>query len=264
MKLKKKTIIHSAIIIGTHIVMWVVVLYAPPLPIRAAEMKSSNFTIESSSVNVGGGSGRSDSYRQESTVGEIGTGEERSGSYILRAGFQQLQETSISITAPTDVSMSASISGGTGGGSSDGSATWTVTTDSSGGYTLGIKASSDPALLSASDSFADYTPATAGTPDYSWSVSANVAEFGFSPEGTDIASKFKDNGLGSCGVGSTDTTDTCWYNLSTTNETIASRNSGNIPDGSATTVKFMAESGASKTLTAGTYTATITVTATAL
>jgi len=264
MNVKNNIIKSIASILGAHVVVFGIMVYAEPIQILAADMKSSNFTIESSSVNVGGGSGRSDSYSAESTVGEIGTGEGRSDSYILRAGYQQMHETSISITSPGDVAMSASITGGTGGGSSDGSLAWTVTTDSSGGYTLAIKASSAPALASGSDSFADYTPVTSGTPDYSWSVGGSEAEFGFSPEGTDIASKFKDNGAGACSVGSTDTTDKCWYNLSTTGETIASSTSGNVPTGTTTTVKLMAESGSSKTLSAGTYTATITVTATAL
>ena len=163
---------------------------------------------------------------------------------------------SISITAPTDATLSTIDNNGI----SSGSVAWTVTTDNSAGYTLSIKASSNPALVSGSDSFSDYAPSGA-VPDYTWTVAASASAFGFSPEGADIASRYLNSGS-ICGTGATDTADQCWDGFSTTNRTIAQSSAGNTPSGVATTVKLKAEIGTSKTQPTGSYAATLTVTAT--
>ncbi|MBI2120145.1 MAG: hypothetical protein HYT94_00795 [Parcubacteria group bacterium] len=148
------------------------------------------------------------------------------------------------------------------GGTSDGSAIWTATTDSPGGYTLAVKSSTDPSLKSGNDSFADYTPAGAN-PDFTFSIAATDGEFAFTPEGNDLVQKYKDNGS-SCNAGSGDTADACWNRFSTADETVAQGSSSNSPSGTATTIKMRSQSGASHIQTNGTYTATITTTATAL
>lgn len=226
----------------------------------AAVMTSSNYTIESDSVNFGGGLSTSTNYSQESTFGEIATGPSQSSNYQIRAGYQQMKSVYLSIsTSPVALSPSIpSISGGT----ANGSTIVTVTTDNPAGYELYIKASSSPALKSGVNSFADYTPAGAN-PDFTFSVAVSASEFAFTPEGTDIAQEYKDNGS-SCNIGALDTTDACWNALSTTNELVAQKTSGNHPSGTGTTLKFRAESGTSNTQATGTYTATTTVTAVAL
>ena len=108
-------------------------------------------------------------------------------------------------------------------------------------------------------SFANYTPSGA-VPDYTWSIVSSDSEFGFSPEGSHIANRYKDNGS-ACGVGVLDTINSCWDAFLTTNRTIASSTSSNTPSGTVTTVKLQAATGSSKTQTAGNYTATLTVTA---
>ena len=78
----------------------------------------------------------------------------------------------ISITSPTDATMSATIPGMTGnpGAPVTASLTWTVKTVNATGFAMVIKSSTTPSMkLDATYYFDDYTPAAAGTPDYSWS-----------------------------------------------------------------------------------------------
>lgn len=229
-------------------------------PVMASVMTSTNYSLQSDSVNFGGGLSTSTSYTQESTAGEIATGNSGSTSYKIHAGYQQMLAVYISVST-SNVALTPAIPA-SGGGVANGSTVVTVTTDDPAGYQLSISASSSPALIKGPDSFADYTPAGVN-PDFTFSVSAATSEFGFSPEGSDIVARFKDNGS-ACNTGSTDTADACWSPLTTSSQTISQKSSANHPTGSATTLKFRAESGASNTQASGVYTATSTVTAIAL
>lgn len=180
----------------------------------------------------------------------------------LSAGYRQMDEHYLAISSPSDVTMSPAI-GGVSGGTGNGSATWKVLTDNPAGYSLFVKASTAPALKSGANAFADYTPATAGTPDFAWSVDASDAEFGFSPEGAGVIQKFLDNGS-VCAVGSANGADSCWAGFSTDNQAIVNYAVANHPYGSDTVLKFRAQSGTSHLQPAGTYAATITVTAVSL
>lgn len=169
--------------------------------------------------------------------------------------------TYITVSAPADVTLSPAI-GGLSGGVGDGNAVWKVTTNSSSGYQLDIKASSSPALAVSPYSFADYVPSTAN-PDYNWSVSSSASEFGYTVEGTHTASKFLDNGS-ACATGSGNVADRCWLGFSTTDQTIATSAAANEPSGTDTTVKFRAEAGNQRMQEDGNYTATVVVTAVSL
>lgn len=236
-------------------------LQAPFLTVAAQVMESGNYRIQFDSINVGGGLSTSTSYALEDTTGELATGESESASYQLKAGYQQMNEVYLAITAASDVTLSPSI-GGVTGGTANGSTAVTVTTDSRSGYELTIKASTSPAMESntSSATIADYTPAGAA-PDYAFSVPATTAEFAFTPEGSDLAQRYLNNGSNTCNAGSTDTADACWDALSTSARTIATRTSSNHPSGTQTTIKFRLESGTSHIQEAGTYTATTTLTA---
>jgi hypothetical protein len=220
-------------------------------------MQSGNYKLQSDSVNFGGNRSTSSSYNIEDTAGEIATGISSSTNYVVKAGYQQMQEINISITQANDVTMSPAI-GGVTGGTSNGSTSFIVTTDNPAGYTASIKASSSPALASSLDSFADYAPAGAA-PDLAFGVAANASAFAFSPEGNDIDNRFKDNGS-VCNSGSSDTVDACWDGLSTSPKTILTRTAPNHPSGTATTIKFRAASGSSHIQQDGVYIATTTVT----
>ena len=229
-------------------------------PIFAYVASSPNYRIQSDSINIGGARQTSTNYIIEDTLGEISSGISTSTNYKLKAGYQQMQEVYLALSVPSGVSMSPDI-GGVSGGQSNGLATTTVTTDSPSGYTLSVRASSSPAMATSTYAFADYTPATAGTPDYTWSVPATTSEFGFTPEGQDVVQKFLDNGSNACNTGSSETTDACWYNFSITDETIAQTYSANHPSGTQTIIKFRAESGTQHIQVAGGYQATIIFTA---
>jgi len=230
----------------------------------AQVMSSANYQIQFDSLNVGGARASSSTYTLEDTTGEIATGPSDSGSYRLRAGYQQMSEVYLAMTAPSNVTLTPALPGVTGG-TANGNTAVTVTTDSAAGYQLTIRASSSPALSrnGGGDAFDDYTP-SGGVPDYMFSVGTGEAFFGFTPEGSDIAARFRNNGLQTCGTGSSDDTDACWDGLSTSDVVVAERGSGNHPNGTQTTLKFRAGAGANANKLSGTYTATTTLTAVAL
>jgi hypothetical protein len=227
----------------------------------AQTMQSTNYRIQSDSVNFGGGLSTSTNYGLESTAGEIATGDAASASYNLKAGYQQMLTTFISMTAVSSVLMTPSIPG-VSGGIANGSTTVTVTTDSASGYQMTIIASQNPAMQKGSDTIADYVPG--GNPDFTFTTNATDAHLGYSPSGVDVTSRFKDNGT-VCGTGgSQDTNLACWDGLSTSAVEIVRRTSANTPNGSTTTVNFRVGIGSSVVQTGGTYIATTTLTAVTL
>lgn len=228
---------------------------------HAAVMQSTNYRLQSDSINIGGARGTSGSYKLEDTVGEAGSGLSSSTSYNLSAGYQQTLVNYLAMTAPQNVVMSPSI-GGVTGGTANGSTTVTVTTDDPAGYQLTITASTSPAMKSGANSIANYAPGGAD-PDFAFATVVNTGKFGFSPEGTDIAQRYKDNGS-ICNAGSTDTSLACWDGLTTTARVIASKASGNHPNGTLTTIRFRTGLGANSGVPNGDYFATTTVTAIAL
>lgn len=223
----------------------------------AAVASSTNYVIQIDSINFGGLPAASTNYQTSDILGEIATGDGASTNYKIKAGYQQMLDSSISISAPADLSLAGLQT--TTKGQSSGSVAWTVTTDNPGGYTLAIKSATNPALRASGGNFDDYTPSGA-VPDYTWSISSTASEFGFSVTSADAATRYRNNAT-DCGVGSNTSTSQCFDGLSTTNRTIASRTTSNTPTGTATTVKFQAEIGASATATAGDYSASITATA---
>jgi hypothetical protein len=222
---------------------------------------SSNYLIQTDSVNDGGGLSSSASYTIEDTLGESAVGPSASASYQVKAGYQQMQEVFLSVSVPGDITLLPNIPE-TGGGVADGSAAWTVLTDNSAGYTMNIRASSSPALVSGANSFPDYVPAGAN-PDLSFVTPIASSRFGFTPEGVDIVQAFRDDTV-TCNAGAGDTVLACWRGLALAPITIASRATANTPAGTATTVRFRAASEATNVQPAGTYGATTTITVLAL
>lgn len=232
-----------------------------PGVLLAQVMESASYQIQRDSINIGGIYSTSSSYVLEDTVGEQATGRSSSTNYNLQAGYQQLDGTSLSLTPADDVSMSPSIDN-VAGGTSNGSTAVTVTTNNAAGYELSLKAGSDPAMQSGSDSIADYTPSGAN-PDFTFSVPSSASEFGFTSEGDDVAQRFQDNGA-VCNAGAADASDSCWDGLSTSDVVVARRVSANNPGGTETTLKFRISVGSEAAQPAGTYTAASTLTLVAL
>lgn len=170
----------------------------------------------------------------------------------------------IAISHPVDFSL-GSIPGMTGG-SASASTTWTVTTTDSSGYALTLK-KGGLLLTGAGGSdkqFSDYVTSTSPE-DYTWSAPAAGAEvFGFAVTSTDAVTNFKNTGA-ACGSGTISSNYVCWAAVPTTPSTItiASRASATPGvTGIDTIVNFKAEAGTSNNLNSGTYTTTVTATAT--
>ena len=235
----------------------VLTLIFPLYKIFAQAMQSGTYKIQSDTVNIGGKDSSSTNYKIGDTAGEVGTGDSASASYNLHAGFWQMQESYISLSTPSDLALTAI--GGIAGEASEGTLSWTVITDNMAGYSMSIQSVTSPALTSATDSFADYTPAGAN-PDYNFSIAPTASAFGFSPEGTDVNSRFLDNGS-ACNTGVGETVAKCWDGLSTSPKDAFLRTSSNQPSGTTALVRFRAESGPSHIQPAGSYSAPITVTA---
>lgn len=233
-------------------------------PLFAAVMQSSNYRIESdNSLVPTGGDQSSTNYIFKDTMGEVSTGLSDSTSYKLKAGYQAMQDVFLTVSAPSDASMTPSIPGITGG-TANATILWNVIADGSAGFGMVIKASTDPAMkLDAGYYFDDYSPASAGTPDYSWTVSASTAEFGFTVEPAtpaDAVANFLDNGSNACNTGSTQTADKCWLDFNGTNNvSVINRSSRTGVAGEDENIKFQAQSNA-KFLKEGDYVATITTT----
>ena len=238
------------------VILTIIVLVSVQLGF-AQVASSTNYQLQSDSVNFGGGFSSSTNFQQENTFGEIGTGQSSSTNYMLRAGYQQMQEVYLSITAPTDVIMSPSLNGITGG-TSNGSTTVTVTTDSPAGYSLSIESANSPAMQSESNSIADYNQGIDA--DFSFLVNSGAASFGFSPSSVDVVTAFRDN-ASVCGVGSLDTALACWAGLTTTSTIISQGIGSNHPLGATTTLYFRVGIGSDAGVIAGEYTATTTLTA---
>jgi hypothetical protein len=239
-------------------VIFGLVILIVSMPVAFGYVSSStSYRIQNDSINIGGTLSTSTGYRVEDTVGEDMSGVSASASYNIKAGYQQMQQTYLAVSAPGNVTLSPNIPA-TGGGAANGQAIWTIVTDNISGYTASLSSTAAPALVSGANIFSDYTVAGVN-PDFSFSVLANTSEFGFSPEGTDVSSRYRDDGA-NCNAGVGETADRCWDPLQMGGSTVALRTIPNNPSGSSLTVKFRAESGASNVQAAGSYTATATLT----
>lgn len=218
---------------------------------------SSNYRIQTDSVNVGGLFSSSTSYRSEDTIGESGVGTSSSATFSIKGGYQQMQDVYLAVAPSGNVTLAPSIPA-TGGGSADALATFVVTTDNIAGYTMNVASSLNPALNSGANNFPDYVPGGAN-PDFTFTTPSASARFGFSPEGVDIVQRYKDNGA-ACNAGALDSVSACWDAMSTTPISVAGRNSANNPSGTQTNIRFHASSGATNIQPAGSYFATATVT----
>lgn len=228
--------------------------------VTAQVMQGSSYQIMSDSVNVGGVYSTSSSYTLEDTTGEVATGVSISSSFTLRAGYQQMQPITISMTQPDSVLLDPSIPG-LAGGVSNGSTSVTVITDNPAGYEVLIEAAGSPAMQADGGTYtiADYTPG--GSADYTFSIGLTDAHLGYSVLSDDAESRFLHSGSAPCGTGSTNTAQTCWDGLSTTPEAIITGASSNHPSGTESVLYFRVGVGGDVVQAPGVYVATTTLTA---
>lgn len=167
-------------------------------------------------------------------------------------------DSGITITTAADTTMTPNI--GVSADTSIGSTTWNVKTNDPDGYIMTVRASTSPALKTSGGlSFADYTPAVAGTPD-TWNVPSGAVEFGYSAYGTDVSTGTWGTGS-SCGSAGTPSGTQKYNGFATTTFTVATRAATTTTSGIDTVVCFAAEQDTTYA-NAGTYTAHITATAT--
>ena len=171
-------------------------------------------------------------------------------------------------TPASNVTMSPSL-GGITGGTANGATQVIVTTNSLGGYTMTLAASSSLGMIGNASStyyIPAYVPSTGGVPDYTFTVPANAARFGYSVKATttsDVAQLFRDNGS-ACNTGSNNTAGQCWLNASTSAVTIINRTTPTPANGATTTINFRVgiSSNPNPVIPNDTYVATTTLTAT--
>ena len=222
-------------------------------------MSGEQYSIQTDSLNFGGGFSDSETFSLKDTLGEIATGDSASETFQLRAGYRQLLPVAISLTPPDSVVLDPAIPGVTGG-FSFGSTSVTVTTDNPAGYELLIQAAASPALQGPDGAtIGDYE--ASGAADYNFATSSTMSHLAISVLGEDTAQRFLHDGTNTCGLGSVNTPARCWAGLSTSLEPIATRSSSNHPDGRETIINFQVGVGDMVVQPPGVYVATTTVTA---
>lgn len=166
----------------------------------------------------------------------------------------------ISITSPSDATMSTAL--GVAQNSAVGSTTWNVKTNSSGGYTLAVRATSTPAMAQAGGSpyILDYQ---SGAPN-TWVATSGQAYFGYSAYGTDISTGTWGTGSNCYGGTIHATSTTLKYKGFTTSDvTVATRAATTTPTGIDSNFCYAVEQN-NFYVPSGTYTATVIATATTL
>jgi hypothetical protein len=247
-------------IIMTYIMPVIIAITVMTMPVFAVVMDSTTYKMQSDSMNIGGIYSTSTSYHMEDTMGEIATGIGTSASYVLYAGYQQMHDSTISMTPGDDITLDAlSMDQDTAVGTS----AWTVTTDDAAGYALSVRTATSPALQdgATAEVFADYTEGVPGTPE-TWSVSG-AYEFGFSARGTDVSTGVWGSDTDCVESANVPSGDLKWRGFNgTTDVEIATRGT-RTPGSGLMTHLCVATEQEGVFAPSGTYTATITATAVA-
>ena len=163
----------------------------------------------------------------------------------------------IAISSPTNTTMSTAL--GVSQSTAIGTTTWTVNTNDSAGYTLGINATTSPAMQSGASTIADYQTGAPNT----WSVTSGTAAFGYSVFGTDSPTGTWGTGTQCAGAADTNSTTLKYKGFTTSPFVVAQRAATTTPTGISTTVCYAVQQN-NFYVPSGTYTATIVATATAL
>lgn len=219
-------------------------------PVLADPAATANYRIPSDVQAVGGGdAAKSGNYVLLDTIGEPNIGDSGTANYKLNAGYRQTLETFISISGPATVNLGTIA----GTGMQTGSGVWTVITDATAGYSLAWQASA-ATMTSGSDTVAAYTPVSANVPE-AWSIVSTDSEWGgrLASVSTDAAAEW-----------GTDVSSEKYLNVATSSRVVTTRTSRTSITGSLEKFMFRAEVGASKIQLPGTYTVTVTLTATSL
>jgi len=172
-------------------------------------------------------------------------------------------------TLAGDVTMTPTIAGLTGG-NSYGTSTFAINTNNTTGYNMTLAFATTVAMQgeNVTSDIDNYTPAVAGTPDYTFAVGVNDAEFAYSVNGvttaTDVDARFKHNGS-ACNTSTQTTVGRCWYGTAAAASavTIINRSTATPGTGATSTLVFRVgiTANPSPAIQTGYYTATATLTA---
>ncbi len=164
----------------------------------------------------------------------------------------------ISITSPSDTSMSRSI--GVAADTAVASTTWTVRTNNITGYNLTLKATSSPAMKNNASSTVYVSDFSTTTPT-TWSVPSASSSFGFSAYGTDVNTTTWGTG-GDCQASAHTPSATLKYSAFTTStSSVVATRAYTTPYAGIATVVCYAVGQNTYYIPSGTYTATIVATA---
>jgi len=169
------------------------------------------------------------------------------------------EEISLSVSGATALSPNISVTQDT----SVGSSTWTVITNSTGGYALEFTTASTNALTNGSDTFTDVTTTT----PIAWAEVADSYIWGYSAYGDDVATSTwgDDTACGTAGASALTTSLNYAGFVTTVASTTNAALSATDPTsqtGTETVLCIAAEQGANVFAPNGAYTATVTGTAT--
>jgi hypothetical protein len=172
------------------------------------------------------------------------------------------------LVEPSDIVMTPSLAGITGG-TSNGGTQFVIKTNNPTGFSVTITASSSAGMVGEQEggTIPALIPATPGVPDYDFAAPVNSAAFGYTISASttgEITQPFRDNGADTCNTGSTEGTDTCWLDATTTPYTIINRSTETTSFGATSTIQFRVQIAANPApaIPADVYTATTTLTAT--
>jgi hypothetical protein len=243
--------VHIIIVLGLFIVQ-----VANAQTVRP---ESTNYWMPSDVQPVGGGeAAKSTYYILDDTIGEANIGPNRSDNFDLNAGYRQTVNDAFLSLDCTDLVNIGTL---TISGQKTGNISCTVITDADAGYSLSWRVATGSGgtatgyLINENEEvIAPFTPTVAGTPQ-TWSVAATDARWGgrLSSASTDTDVKW-----------GTDSSSEKWLNVGTGSYTVVSRGTRTSVSGSTETFQFRAEIGSQKIQPAGTYRATVTLTASAL
>jgi hypothetical protein len=221
-----------------------------------AAMTSSNYKIPSDILGSGGDDSSSSNYKVNDTLGETVVGPSSSTNYKAQQGFWNTLDFTISISCPATVTM-GSIAGTGQSALATNSATCNVITDSPAGYQLSWKAATAN-METNPDNGTPIGPYTPGGAPETWSVASSTSEWGGH---LGASSDTVDTGV----WGTADTyAGGNWYNVATTDYTIASRGDRTSPSGDDEIIFFGAEVGTGKIQPDDTYDVDVTLTALSL
>jgi hypothetical protein len=151
----------------------VFVLFVFPLLDCNAAMRSNNYKINADSIDTGGSLSSSANFKMGDTLGEVVTGEGASASYRMKAGYQYMINSYLSLAVDfSSVDLGSLIPGSP----VTGQTLLTVSTDSWGGYTLNVSKDQPMTLVAGAETIPDHN-GTIATP-LAWQAPDNLG-FGF-------------------------------------------------------------------------------------